>query len=69
MATNVGILAVEIYFPPTCVQQVTIPNFFRSFFLFPCFLSMFNHSENGKKTRRRNCNLKHFVLLWLFELF
>ncbi|KAL9286480.1 putative hydroxymethylglutaryl-CoA synthase [Arabidopsis thaliana] len=36
MAKNVGILAMDIYFPPTCVQQVTKLQAF--FFLFSLFI-------------------------------
>lgn len=37
MAKNVGILAMDIYFPPTCVQQVKIPSFLIFFFDFIYF--------------------------------
>lgn len=34
MAENVGILAMDIYFPPTCVQQVQNPSIYLSKFFF-----------------------------------
>lgn len=35
MAKNVGILAMEIYFPPSCIQQVKLKSFavFKPFFI------------------------------------
>lgn len=45
MAKNVGILAIDIYFPPACVQQVFPPTFiFSLFFWFVCFRNFFKNN-------------------------
>lgn len=60
---NVGILAMEIYFPPACIQQVSfyinlyfsISSFFKSFIRFT--------------ELNLSLSLSHFEILWLTDCF
>lgn len=50
MAKNVGILAMEIYFPPTCIQQVSIHTYTHThttIFIFVVFLVSFDVNIYG----------------------